>query len=255
MGCPALNLPAVWALARRFGLDAIELRMLSGAVDLPDHWTRRGTVPAELAAQLRALGARVAVLDTSLRLIGHTAAERASFLAHVPFAEACGVPYLRVFDGGVRADVAETAEAVQTLRWWREWREARQLRVDLIVETHDSLLTAAALGRFLAAAPDCRLLWDVHHTWRRGCEPLAATWEVIGQHTAHVHVKDSVATTGTEFRYVLPGTGAFPMGELRSLLTRRGFSGAVSLEWERGWLPDLAPLDDVLAAAETNSWW
>ncbi|MBI5425824.1 MAG: TIM barrel protein [Opitutae bacterium] len=254
LGCPALGLAEAWALARRFGVDAIELRMLHRAVDLPALWTQQGIGPVELAARIRALGASVAVLDTSFHLISHTAEEREKLLAHAVFAEACEVPFLRVFDGGARADDEELDAALRTLRWWHECRDRGNLRVDLIVETHDSLLKAAALSRLLAAEPRCRLLWDAHHTWRRGGESPAATWAAISRHTAHVHVKDSVTIMGREFRYVLPGFGEFPMPELRTLLARDGFAGVVCLEWERGWIPDLAPLEEVLAAAN-NGWW
>lgn len=254
LGCPALGLPEAWALARRFGVDAIELRMLQGAVDLPALWAQQGLGPAALAALIRSLGASVAVLDTSFHLIGHTAEEREKLLAHAVFAEACEVPFLRVFDGGARADDEELGTALRTLRWWHEWRDRGALHVDLIVETHDSLLQAAPLSRLLAAEPRCRLLWDAHHTWKRGGESLATTWAAISRHTAHVHVKDSVTIMGREFRYVLPGFGEFPMSELRTLLTRDGFSGVVCLEWERGWIPELPPLEEVLAAAN-NGWW
>lgn len=254
LGCPALSLAEAWALARRFGLEAVELRMLHGAVDLPALWRQQGIGPTELAVRMRALGVSVAVLDTSFRLIGHTSEERDKLLAHAAFAAACDVPYLRVFDGGARADAEERQQALATLRWWHEWRERENLRVDLIVETHDSLLTAAPLRQLLEVEPRCRLLWDAHHTWRRGGESPATTWAAISAHTVHVHVKDSVTLAGHEFRYVLPGRGEFPMSELREQLWRDGFAGVVCLEWERGWMPELAPLEDVLAAAN-DGWW
>lgn len=228
--------------------------MLQGAVDLPALWATQGVGPAELASQLRSLGASVAVIDTSFRLIGHKVEDQAKLQDHAMFAEACGVPYLRVFDGGARADEEELEWALATLLWWHEWRAIACPSVDLIIETHDSLLNTDSLVRLLTAEPRCRLLWDAHHTWKRGGESPAITWAAIRSHTAHIHVKDSVSLNEREFRYVLPGAGEFPMGELRTRLAQDGFSGVVCLEWERGWIPQLAPLEEVLTAAN-QGWW
>ena len=72
----------------------------------------------------------------------------------------------------------------------------------------------------------------------------------------HIHVKDSFASEEARegYTYVLPGTGEFPMGPLRKALAAE-FPGPVSLEWEKLWIPELAPLDDALDAASRNNWW
>jgi Sugar phosphate isomerases/epimerases len=125
-----------------------------------------------------------------------------------------------------------------------------------MVETHDSLFTAAAIGRLAAAVPGVRILWDSHHTWKRGGEDPLATWEAIKEHVVHVHVKDSVSRPSGKypFTYALPGTGEFPMAGLREKLAV-GFGGAASLEWEKLWHPELAPLEEVLRSARERAWW
>ena len=108
------------------------------------------------------------------------------------------------------------------------------------------------------AMPDGRvaLLWDAHHTWKKGGEDPRHSWAAIRPHVVHVHVKDSLrrgAEAGA-FTYVLPGTGEFPMSRLRRLLAAE-FDGVVSLEWERFWHPALPRLEEALVAAKTNRWW
>jgi hypothetical protein len=44
------------------------------------------------------------------------------------------------------------------------------------------------------------------------------------------------------------------MAALRAALGG-SFSGAVSLEWERQWHPELPPLEDALRSAFDRSWW
>ena len=256
LGCPDFSLPEALALAARFALDAVELRALSGAVDLPGYFARHYTSPEDLAAVLNASPVRVLAFDTSFKLIGARTKDRASLLAFVPWAEAAGVPWLRVFDGGHAGSAPELAEAAENLHWWREQRARHGWQVDWMVETHDSLLTAAAIQHFAAALPGAHLLWDAHHTWRKGGEDPVVTWTAIAPLVVHVHVKDSVSQPDGPhpFTYVLPGSGEFPAQALLRTL-RPVFSGAVSLEWERLWHPSLPPLESALKTARERQWW
>jgi sugar phosphate isomerase/epimerase len=256
LGCPELDLAAVLALARSHGIGAVELRALGGSLDLPAYFSGRGDSPARLAASAAGAGVRIAAFGTSLRLVGGSDEDRAKFLEYVPWAEAMGVPLLRVFDGKLPAEGAGVEEAAESANWWRALRAERGWRTDIMVETHDSLLTAAAIRAFSAAAPGTAILWDSHHTWRRGGEDPAKIWGAIAPFVAHIHVKDSVSGSapGTEPTYVLPGTGEFPMAALRAALAG-GFAGPLSLEWERQWHPELPPLGDALTTASETGWW
>ncbi|HVU23781.1 MAG TPA: sugar phosphate isomerase/epimerase [Opitutus sp.] len=256
LGCAESSLPDALALAARHGLDGLELRALGGTLDLPAYLHATYGTPAKLAAALHGAAVRITVLDSSLRLAGATAADRAGFLDFVPWAEALGVPWLRVFDGECAAGEPGAGEAAAALRWWRDLRQARGWRVDCAIETHDALLTSAEILRFVAAAPGAKILWDTHHTWKLGGEDPLATWRAIRPHVAHVHVKDSVTPpgAGSAHAYTLPGRGEFPMGALAPVL-RREFTGSVSLEWERLWHPELPPLESALESAATTAWW
>jgi sugar phosphate isomerase/epimerase len=142
------------------------------------------------------------------------------------------------------------------LAWWAECRAAHGWRSEIMIETHDSLFTAAKIRALLAVAPSARILWDSHHTWKRGGEDPLVTWTAIAPQIVHVHVKDSVSVPSVRhpFTYVLPGDGEFPAGPLIARL-REEFAGPVSLEWERWWHPYLPPLAEALAAANTRGWW
>lgn len=257
LGCPDLSLDATLALAAAHGIGAVELRALGGTLDLPAYLAAHFGSPARLAAHLRDAPVRIAAFDASLHLVGTNAAERAELLALGPWAEALGVRWLRVFDGGREADAAELAEAAATVRWWDACRRDRGWRVNLMVETHDSLFTAAAVQRFLAASPDTAILWDSHHTWRKGGEDPLVTWSALRPAVVHVHVKDGVPVPSARhpFTYVLPGDGDFPIRSLLARLQADGFAGRVSLEWEKQWHPYLPPLADALRVAAERGWW
>jgi sugar phosphate isomerase/epimerase len=257
LGCPDYSLEETLALATKHGVSAVELRTLGSTVDLPEYFSQHYGNPAGLADALRDAPVRIAALDASLHLVGATTAEREQLVALAPWADALGVVWLRVFDGGKQADATELTEAAETLRWWRELRRSHGWRVDVMVETHDSLFTAAAIARFLAAIPETAILWDAHHTWRKGGEDPLVTWRAIRRSVVHVHVKDSIDRPSAKhpFTYVLPGDGPFPIRPLLSALEADGYRGLVSLEWEKMWHPYLPSLDEALRVADERGWW
>lgn len=256
LGCPELNLEEVLALATRHGVAGVELRCLAGSTDVPGRLAAAYGTPAALAARLAATPVRVVALDTSLKLAGGTAADWAALEQFIPWAEALGGLRLRVFDGGTAGDPAAPRLVATGWHRWRELRRERHWRSDLMVETHDSLFDAARILACLHAAPDCSILWDSHHTWKKGGEDPVATWAAIKASVVHVHIKDSADRPSPRhpYTYVLPGAGAFPWKDLRPVLAAE-FKGPISLEWERLWHPYLPPLEEALRAAERADWW
>lgn len=258
LGCPDADLSAALALAEKFKVQAIELRALADTINLPNYLATEYGSPESFGPAVQAMKVRIAALDTSLHLADAKAADKEQFLAFVPWAEAAGIRWLRVFDGGSRlSDRGAIIAAAETVRWWREVRAENDYQVDIMVETHNRLLTAAMIKRFLAAAPQTSVLWDAHHTWKQGGEDPVATWRALHECIVHIHVKDSVPipTKTHPYKYVLPGAGEFPMLALRTALETDGYEGAVSLEWEKLWHPDLPNLDQALHAANDAGWW
>ena len=257
LGCPELSLDAAFALAERHGIEGLELRALGGTLDLAEYFRTHYGAPARLAAHLVDSRVRIVALNSSLRLAGGTAAERDQLALLATWADASGVAWLRVFDGGKAADPVEFAQAGESLNWWRTLRRERGWRVDIMVETHDSLFTTDSILRFTAAFPGTAILWDSHHTWRKGGEDPATTWRAVRARVTHVHVKDSigVASARHPYTYVLPGDGEFPMATLVAALRADKFEGPVSLEWEKQWHPYLPSLEEALATAATRKWW
>ncbi|RME68547.1 MAG: sugar phosphate isomerase/epimerase [Verrucomicrobia bacterium] len=261
LGCPDLDLDAVFDLAKRFGFGIVELRALEGTVDLPALFEKRYGSPEAFAEHVFESGVRIASLDTSLKLMDNDADTRLAFLDFIPWAEAIGGTALRVFDGKVRAD--EDAEAgwrraAETMHWWDDEHKASEWQSTMIVETHDTVFTAATIRRLMEHAPDSvGLLWDSHHTWKRGGEDPLETWRACQQWVRHVHFKDSVSKPSARhpFTYVDLGTGEFPLDAVLNALAADAFSGPVSLEWEKMWHPYLRPLDEALEGGRQHGWW
>lgn len=260
LGCPEASLIEVAALAGAYGIPCLELRTLQGTTNLP---AVLGEFPGGwIGAKdyLDSRGIRVCVLGTSGKLVGGTEAGWQEMLAFAELAEALRAPWLRVFGGGTwGAELSsdDYQEAASSLRRWDSERRSRGWSVNVLVETHDAFSASAPCLRLMEevgrAIP---LLWDSHHTWRLGGESPAESWEALAPCVKHVHWKDSIDRPSARhpFTYVLPGEGEMPIGEVMDLLARDGFTGPVSLEWEKLWHPYLPPLTDALQACKGARW-
>lgn len=260
LGCVELDLGNALALAARHCLNGIELRGLYGDLDLPRTLTSAFGSPDGFGAVVRAAPESVSViaLDTSWSLTKHAAGDTRELLDYVPWAEAAGIPWLRVFDGHAQGSPIENAERfAAALKWWDEQRARHGWRTQLMVETHDTLLHTDAVLELCIRATEVHLLWDAHNMWRRHGEDPLHVWQALRPHIAHLHVKDSVSVPSARhpYTYALPGEGEFPAAELFAALRADGYRGAVSLEWERHWHPYLAPLEDALYSAQQRRWW
>jgi sugar phosphate isomerase/epimerase len=254
LGCPDLDWVDLCATAARHRIDDLEIRAIASELDLPTYLARQFGGPAQWAAAVEAAGMRICGLSTSLKLVGGTATDRTAFLRFLPWAEAVGGTLLRVFDGGT-VDTAlaggAMAEACDTLAWWRDQRLSHGWASDVVIETHDSLVRSQSVVELQANLPQpIAILWDTHHTWKKGGEDPATTWAAIGQWVQHVHVKDSVSTPSARhpFTYVAPGQGEFPLDTTLRLLRDAPFGGVVSLEWEKMWHPYLGDINEALSA-------
>jgi sugar phosphate isomerase/epimerase len=256
IGCPDFTLEETLALAGQHGIDAVELRALGGSMELPAYLKKQYGTPSALAGKLRGQRVGIISLGTSLHVSEGAAVEREKFLEFVPWAEALGVRWLRIFDSDKALGPDEIAQAVETMKWWRGQRAAGGWRTDVMIETHGGMTTTGTIQGFLDAVPGAAILWDTHHTWKKGGEDPLATWHAIRASVVHVHLKDSISAPSARhpFTYVLPGDGEFPMAPLAAVL-RDEFTGAVSLEWEKSWHPYLPSLDEALRVAAARAWW
>jgi sugar phosphate isomerase/epimerase len=261
LGAPQLHLEEVLALAARYGLRQVELRTLGGSLDLPGYFRERYEAPEALAA-LETGGVDISVLSTGFLLTSAGETERQGFLDFVPWAEAAGARWLRVFGGGDWTGGAipgpALERALENVLWWRELRAERGWKVDLLLETHDSFSGCEPvfqLNERLGDSP-IDLLWDTHHTWKLAGEDPLETWPRLAPYTRQVHMKDSRPEPSGRhpYTYMPPGEGVFPAMPILQKLVADGFQGGVSLEWEKQWHPTLPPLETALDAGRRNGW-
>jgi sugar phosphate isomerase/epimerase len=237
LGAPGVPLRDTARVAAEHGCEGLEIRAH------PDEEVRVGMSPARAARardQVVAAGLEVACLAGYAKVCGPGPVAD-ELRALVELAVLLGAPAVRVFPGGDGTGAGRALEHIAAVL-----PDLRAAGVRLLVETHDSHPTGEAALRLVEpfGEPDLvAVLWDAVHPWRAG-EPPERTRAVLGEHLAYFQVKDVAAGDPTP---VPPGAGAVPLAECGRLLA--DWSGWVSLEWERAWYPDLAPLPVPLRAA------
>lgn len=244
LGCSGEPLDEVARLAARHGCAGVELRCFAGepigvpgpgdAATLP---ADRGTVAAlhDAGIQVLSLASYVYIAESDPDLVAAT-------LRHVDLAAALGAPYLRVF-GHRSGEPGHRAAAVRTLERVADRIAGSGVRV--LLETHDAFRTGRQVAQVLAevGSPHLGAVWDVVNPWRTG-EDVATTLEALRPWLGYVQLKD--VASPEDLRPVLPGAGTVPLREVLDALRADAYRGWLSLEWERAWFPDVAPLDRAL---------
>jgi sugar phosphate isomerase/epimerase len=227
LGCPAWNLDQILAGAALHGYDAIELRGYLSGIDL--------TVAAPfLPENRRTTKQRFSDANLSVCCVSSSGVIAENNLDHLSrhceLARDLDAPIVRIFSGKPES----LAQAARNLRAFGD--AAAEFGVDLVLETHDDFSTGASVAELLQEAnhPNVFSLWDLHHPFRLG-EAIQTTHTALRPTLRHVHIKDSISN-----RYTLLGDGDIPVFAMLDLILDAGYVGAVSLEWEKRWHPEIA---------------
>lgn len=251
LGCPGDSLDEVFDLARRYKMDCIEIRALENEIDLPAYFSNKSITPNDLLLRCQKSGIEIAAFNSSLKITSEESEWTKTLEAWAPWMIAAKVPALRVFDG-VDNDNFEVwiENAKSRAKLWKKLKKENGWKFDLLVETHDTCLTSVSILHFVKATEGIfPILWDAHHTWRKGGEELVATWQACQQYIHHIHIKDSINQPSARhpYTYTELGQGEMDPDAFLQLLSESSYRGVLSLEWEQMWHPYLAPLEKALA--------
>jgi len=251
LGCPAWDWLKILSFAKQHGFAAVELRGLLGTMDLP---TRPEFAPDRIAQskkEVAAHGLRISCLGSSAHLHETDPEKHEQQLADarrfIDLASALESPYVRVFGNeivGPRDQVIERiAKALKQLGDC-----AGQKNVTVVIESHGDFTDSPTLRAILESAnsPHVGLLWDAHHTFVSGKEDPGFTVSQLGKYIRHTHLKDSVPQ-GNDVHYVLTGRGTVPVKRQVEELTKIGYRGYYSFEWEKVWHPEIEEPEVAIA--------
>ncbi len=227
LGCPAWSLETILTNAVAFGYESVELRGYLDSMDLPTATPFLPERRAETRQRFLDAGLSVCCVSSS-GVVAQGNLEHVK--SHCELARDLGSPYVRIFGGKPESH----ALAVENLRAFGD--AAREVGVALVLETHDDFSTGETVAALLEATahPAIFSLWDLHHPYRQG-EAIEQTHRLLAPSVRHVHIKDSAPDTG----YCLLGEGDIPVFPMLDLLLDAGYTGAISLEWEKRWHSEL----------------
>jgi sugar phosphate isomerase/epimerase len=241
LGLPDAGLDEIVAVLSAGGCSGVELR---AGEKQPVHTALTRTERTEVRRRLAEAKLKPLAVSSYVGICapGDDRAIVDDLVAHVDLAADLGAVGVRIFPGGA-GDGADDERGARRLTDAAGPAERRGIR--LLVETHDSHPRGTDVARLLdrTGRDDIGVIWDFVHPWRSGESP-AETYEAIGPRLAYVQLKDAVPPEPA-----LIGHGKVPLDDIRAVLTKHGYEGWWSLEWEKAWYPDIPPLSEALASA------
>ncbi len=243
--CLSYNIEEIFQLAKGARMDGVELRLDMDRIRawhendevyaLIQKWPSQGLVVTDIAASISVLRFDEAVIEDAKLC--------------VDVASGIGAGAVRVFAGAHRKRFSDVVEndfenMAKALRTICEYASSKQIEIWL--ETHSDLSTAAAAGRVadMVDMPNLKILWDVMHSIEFK-ETLEESMAALTGRLAHVHWKDGKPSADAdlcEYIHTDLGAGAMQLAELLKLLKQADYTGYVSLEWESPWRSEIRDL-------------
>lgn len=236
---PKADLDTLLSLARAYGYEGIELRLVEGH----GHGIETSLDSAarlKARTQIAESGLRIDCLCTSVRLGIETTqqANLADCRDSIDLAGDLGVPFVRVFGGPVPDDVSrDQAHATLVAGLQAAGEHAATRGVTVLLETHDDWADPQHVAKVMQAVshPNIGTLWDVWHTGRGGGATITDSYRALAPWIKHVQMHDGMLRPDRlDFRQI--GTGEIDHLEVLLNLHADGYQGAISGEWI-GWEP------------------
>jgi sugar phosphate isomerase/epimerase len=259
LACPDWDLSEVLAAAANYGYDGVELRVISGELDL---WKLPEFQFSSLAATRAAIeyhGLVVAVMGSSACFHSPDARERErnvdSSLRMAELAARLGAPAVRVFGDRIQSG----SKRHHTVAWIADslTHLADRLKSDGVqvwLETHGDFAATAEVSEVLSQlhSAEIGMIWDPANAFEQtGEAPFLPS--SISFRVRHVHLKDLMRGVQGASHYVPMGEGEFPFDTMFASLAGIGFDGFASFEWEKHWHPELASPE--IALPHFIRWW
>ena len=243
LGCPQMSLREALALADKYNIHFLELRAISGSVEL--HLTLMEPDNRDILAIL-AKDKRTKVFGSSFEISRNNPEARKKLLTLAGIADQFDIPYLRVFGGipfSSKMNKTILNATLDNIRWFN----AQNFNCQLALETHDGYSSAdrcAILFDYLGQT--LPVIWDTHHTWRDGLESFSYSLDILKDTLVDIHFKDSLKNAENKIISQAPGKGEVPLNELFLLLKSKQINCPVVLEHEKLWEPELPGLPEAL---------
>ena len=242
LGCPDFNWTDIYSMAKDFGFDGIEIRGLGKEIFSVHAQPFTPTQIPQTVKKLSELRLEIPCLSSGCCLKFPEKAEtnHDEIVQYILLAARLNAPYVRILADLQAQPKGEVDDRVVLEALQRLIPIAEENGVTLLVETNGVYSDTARLRKLLNQLPSDAVgaLWDIHHPYRFASETPEKTVQNLGAYIKYVHIKDSIVENG-KIQYRVMGDGDLPIDSMMMALNSINYSGYVSLEWLKQWVPDL----------------
>jgi sugar phosphate isomerase/epimerase len=248
LGCPDWPLDTIMTKAKDYGFDGIGVRGIMGEMILNKIPEFSKKDRAATLARFREMNLAIVMMLGGSKFTSPDKTERAANVKaardDIDLAAAMDSRMIRVYGGKIPEGVSKDDAYRWVVESFRELGDyGGKKGVYTCIETHDDFTDTYLVKEIIERTDNeyVRVLWDVHHPFRTCGQTMKEAYENVGPYTMHTHFKDSYKTGEVEegFKYCLLGDGDVPNQEALQLLKDGGYTGYLSLEWEKKWKPYL----------------
>jgi sugar phosphate isomerase/epimerase len=247
LGCPDWTFQQIVAFAAQHQYDGIEIRGIERQLDLTK--CNEFNTAQNRAATLRLMAdnnLQFVDLGSSATMHFSDPTERQKNLDEakrfIDLANEINCPYIRVFPNNFPKDQDKNATMDLIVAGLLELGEyTKGSNTSVLIETHGDLVKTDDLEKLMQAAkhPQVGLIWDIVNMWSITKEAPAEAYKRLYPYIRHTHIKD-MKMAGDKIEYTFLGKGEVPIFEAIDLLSKGGYKGYYSFEWEKLWHPEIA---------------
>ena len=260
VSCPKWDFDTIVARAREYGYHGVEIRgflneRAATTADLfkedPDALRRRfESNRVEVACLASSIAVEQAGAPWKVWKRSPNERRATDLRTFIDAARRLGCPLVKIFDTQVRPGQSRAAAGTALGDWLLPLADyAADRDVVIAIENALSFRSSKEMWSILDRLqhPSIGCCWDVFNAALIGESPFFSV-PVLNSRIAYAHVKD--ATLGPlGATYTKLGAGDVPVEKFITRLKGVGFTGYVTLEWEKAWLPNIAEPEDVLPDA------
>lgn len=245
LGCPNWSFDTILKYAVENAYDGIEIRGIQKQLDL--------TKCPEFSA-LNIATTKKKVADNKLKIVdlGSSAELHHADLSKrkaqldeakrfIDLAAKLDCPFVRVFPNDLPKDQKDEETLDLIIKGLLELGDyAKGSSVSVLLESHGKVIQADTLLKIMKASehPNVGMIWDIFNMWSITKESPTFVYQKLHPYIRHTHIKDANLVNGKE-EYVLLGRGETPIAEAIKVLSKGGYKGYYSFEWEKLWHPEI----------------
>ena len=245
LGCHDYSLSEILKLAQTYHVSAIEVRGIDNEMSNERFSDFMEYQVEQTKKDLKQAGVIPLSLGTSCKFHDESTVDKNIEKAktEIDIAQRVGFKAIRVFGNNI---VEPETECIQRVAKALDavCAYAKNKDVQVYLEVHGDFNTVERLNALIEQMEhkeNFGLIWDIYHTHAVYGKQWSVFYEAMKPWIHHVHIKDSIGR-----KLTLPNEGELEIVPIIRYLTKDGYTGWFSLEWERKWEPELPVLDTAL---------